>query len=195
MLFQHHQPIRLHHLVVDLPDVPSIASTLRCSVASLAVVIGYENVVVNVSSIGVSSNKHVTPRGHFLSESKPRRVRAFHVTRFNWIKFFRAERLNDVDGLITTLRRACYALLNLQRPCQRMIATRTNNRERGSTNFASLLCLTSPPHGVDGGSDSTLGALHFTYRHRRPPSGRICPTHRRHRESCTTRAPHHQTSP
>ena|GEM_PF-6424906 len=195
MLFQHLQPIRLHHSVVDLPDVPSISSTLRGTVTSNAVVIGYENVVVNVGSIGVSSNNHVTPRGHFLRKSKPRRMGTFHVTRLIWIKFIRAERLNDVDGLIATLRRGCYALPNFHRPRHRIRATRANDRERACANFASLHSLTRPPHGVDSGSDSTLGALHFTYRHHQPPSRCIRPTHRRHRESCATQAPHHQTSP
>lgn len=68
MLFQHRQPEGIHHLVVGNTNPPSIASLLRRSQPILAVMIGNDDVVMDMSRVGMSRYHYVTTGSDFCGQ-------------------------------------------------------------------------------------------------------------------------------
>lgn len=162
MLGQHLKIKVLHDSVVDGAHPPGVAHFLRRSFARRAVMVSNDDVVVNVSGVGMCYDNDIAVRRETRRHFQPGRVGPLNVQRVGRVELLGAEGLDDVEGLVLSLSRLGYAVTNLHRPCHRIITTWADHRNCRRADRACLTSLHGAVHGVDHRCHSRLRALHFT---------------------------------
>lgn len=149
MLGQHLKIKVLHDSVVDGPHPPGVAHFLRRSFARRAVMVSNDDVVVDVSGIGMCYDNDIAVRRETRCHFQPGRVGLLNVQRVGRIKLLGTEGLDDVEGLVLSLNRLGCAVMNLHCPCHWIITTRADHRNCRRADRACLTSLHGAVHGVD----------------------------------------------
>lgn len=103
MLGQHLKLKVLHDRVVDVANPPGVTHFLRRSLARRAVMVSNDDVVVDVSGVGVCYDNDIAVRREARRHFQPGRVGLLNVQRVGRIKLLGTEGLDDVEGLVLSL--------------------------------------------------------------------------------------------